>query len=128
MQSAVGESFVFLSLVVGMAICAYWAAYATRLGLKLKLRYFQARYLERKMNTQGEFIISEEGVFFNPTNKGIESPDKEEHLLYPAQGAARMDGFIGSAKPNYFSLLMPCMFFVIYWVVLLMYLLDMFIL
>jgi hypothetical protein len=109
--------FVLLGLVIGMAICVYWTVSATRLQLKLKLRYFQARFLERKMNCIGECICSDESIFFDPDIRRLESPDDKEILIYPTAGLSRMDGFIGSIKPRYFSWLMPMMFFVIYWVV-----------
>jgi hypothetical protein len=109
--------FVLFSLVIGMAICLYWAASAIRLQLKLKLRYFQVRFLERKMNCLGECIFSDESVFFDPDIRLIESPDNKETLYYPTSGIARMDGFIGSAKPRYFSWLMPIMFFAMYWII-----------
>jgi len=104
-------------LVIGMAICVYWAAYSIRIQLKLKLRYFQARFLERKMNCIGENIFSDESVFFDPETMSIDSPDKKESLLYPTTGLMRMDGFIGAAKPRYFSWFMPILFFAIYWVI-----------
>jgi hypothetical protein len=115
--SAMDLLFVLFSLVIGMAICVYWAASAIRLQLKLKLRYFQVRFLERKMNCIGECIFSDESIFFDPDIRRIDSPDNKETLYYPTSGIARMDGFIGSAKPRYFSWIMPIMFFVIYWII-----------
>lgn len=109
--------FVLLSLVIGMSICSYWSVSAIRLQLRLKLRYFQARFLERKLQCIGEYLLSEESVFFEPTVRHLESPDGKEHLHYPTKGLSRMDGFIGSAKPRYFSWLLPIMFFIFYWVI-----------
>ena len=109
--------FVLLSLVVGMSICSYWSVSAIRLQLRLKLRYFQARFLERKMQCVGEYLLSDESIFFEPTVRHLESADGKEHLYYPTKGLSRMDGFIGAAKPRYFSWLLPIMFFVFYWVI-----------
>jgi hypothetical protein len=111
--------FVLLCLVIGMAVCVYWLTSAIRLQLKLKLRYFQARFLERKMNCVGECIFSDESLFFDRDMRRIESPDNKETLFYPTSGMARMDGFIGSAKPRYFSWIMPVLFFIFYWVIFL---------
>lgn len=97
--------------VMGMSICVYWIAWAMRLQLKLKVRYFQARYLERKMGSAGEFICSDESLFFNPSVRRLESPDKVEAVMFPESGLTRMDGFLGAAKPRYFSWMMPTMFF-----------------
>ena len=106
--------FIFFSHTIGISINAYWMASSTRLQLKLKLRYFQARYLERKLNRKGEYLISDESLFFNPEIGKVESPDGKETAFYPTEGFLRMDGFIGAAKPRTLSLLMPLLFFVIY--------------
>jgi hypothetical protein len=106
--------FVFFCLVIGISINTYWTASSMRLQIKLKLRYFQARFLERKLNRTGEFLFSDESLFFNPTIRQIKSPDGEETTYYPTKGFLRMDGFVGSAKPRHLSLLMPFMFFAIY--------------
>ncbi len=106
--------FIFFSHAIGISINAFWAASSTRLQLKLKLRYFQARYLERKLNRKGEYIISDESIFFNPKIRKVESPDGKETVFYPTEGFLRMDGFIGGAKPRILSLLMPLLFFIIY--------------
>jgi len=108
---------IFLCLTSGLSINTYWVTFATRTQLKLKLRYFQARYLERKMNSIGEYIFSDEHLFFEPTIRFLESPDKKESIKYPTKGLSRMDGFIGAAKPRYFSWLMPCLFTVIYMII-----------
>lgn len=68
---------IFFCLVIGMATCSYWAASTIRLQLKLKLRYFQARFFERKINSTGENIISDEAPFFTPSIRHLESPDKK---------------------------------------------------
>jgi hypothetical protein len=108
---------LFSCLVIGMASCTYWAATSIRLQLKLKLRYFQARFLERKMNRIGENIVSDESPFFSPSVRHLESPDHKENLRYPTDGLLRMDGFVGAAKPRHFSWFLPIIFFVIYCVV-----------
>jgi hypothetical protein len=116
-----GLSYFYLSvhyllfwLAIGMFLCVFWIASAMRLQLKLKLRYFQARYLERKMDSAGESFCSDEGIFFNPETRKIESPDKKEVLQYPAKGLARMDGFLGAAKPRYLTWILPSIFFILY--------------
>ena len=106
--------FVLFCHVVGILINAHWATSAMRLQLKLKLRYFQARYLERKLDQAGEYFLTDESVFFNPANGRLESPDGKETVIYPKEGAFRMDGFVGAAKPRMFSLLMPVVFFLIF--------------
>ena len=110
-------AFIFSCIIVGIAINIYWIVFAMRIQLKLKLHYFQVRYMERKMNCEGACIYSDEAVFFNPDMRMIESPDNKETLYYPTSGASRMDGFIGSLKPRHFSWLLPCLFILIYWVV-----------
>ena len=116
-----GSSYFYIStyfflfwLVIGMFACILWIASAMRLQLKLKLRYFQARYLERKMDSAGENFCSDEDIFFDPETRKIESPDKKEVLQYPAKGLARMDGFLGAAKPRYRTWILPSIFFILY--------------
>jgi len=109
-----GYAYLLFWFVIGMFVCAFWIASAMRLQLKLKLRYFQARYLERKMDTAGENFCSDENYFFNPKIWKIESPDKKELLQYPVKGFARMDGFIGAAKPRYLTWMLPGIFFFLY--------------
>ncbi len=106
--------FIFFSHTIGISINAYWIASSTRLQLKLKLRYSHARFLERKINRQGEYLISDESLFFNPEIGKVESPDGKETVFYPTEGLLRMDGFIGAAKPRLLSLSMPFLFFIIY--------------
>ncbi len=112
-------AFILFLLVIGISVCAYWTGSSMRIQLKLKLRYFQARFLERKMNCTGEYIFSDESIFFDPDLRKIESPDKKETLDYPTSGLLRMDGVIGSAKPRHFTLLLPSIFFIIYCVIFL---------
>jgi hypothetical protein len=109
-----GYTFLLFWLVIGMLLCAFWITSAMRLQLKLKLRYFQARYLERKMDTPGETFFSDESIFFNRAIRKIESPDKKEFLEYPRKGLTRMDGFIGAAKPRYLTWILPSIFFLLY--------------
>lgn len=106
--------FILLCHVFGLSINTFWTASSMRMQLKLKLRYFQARFLERKINRPGEFIFSDESLFFDAKNGQIESPDREETLIYPRKGPLRMDGFIGSAKPRVLSLFFPIIFFIIF--------------
>jgi hypothetical protein len=116
-----GSSYFYIStyfflfwLVIGMFVCIYWIASAMRLQLKLKLCYFQARYLERKMDSAGENFCSDEDIFFDSKIRKIESPDKKELLQYPVKGFARMDGFIGAAKPRHLTWVLPGIFFILY--------------
>lgn len=106
--------FMLFCYVIGMAINSYWTTSSMRLQLKLKLRYFQARCLERKLNIEGEFFVTDEALFFDPAIGQVESPDGKEKVVYPREGALRMDGFVGAAKPRLFSLLIPSVLFVIY--------------
>ena len=108
-------TLIFSCLMIGMSIDAHWVASAMREQLKLKLRYFQARSMERMFNNAGEYIFSDEATFFSPNIRQLKSPDNKESLQYPTSGLARMDGFIGSAKPRYFSWMVPCLFITIYW-------------
>ena len=105
---------MLFSFVIGIAINSYWTTSSMRLQLKLKLRYFQARYLERKLNNEGEFFISDESIFFNSSIGQVKSPDAKEMVVYPSEGSLRMDGFVGAAKPRLLSLMIPFIFFVIY--------------
>ena len=106
-------TMVLMSLVIGMAVSSYWIAYAMRLQIKLKLRYFQARFLERKLGGVGEDIFSGDGRF-NKDVTSLESPDGKETITYPKEGTMSMDGFFGGAKPRLLSWYMPMMFFFLF--------------
>jgi hypothetical protein len=110
-------ALIFICITTGTSLGAYWITFAMRVQLRLKLRYFQARVLERKLNAVGEYIFSDENIFFEPDIRRLESFDEKETLLYPTRGLARMDGIIGAAKPRYFSWLMPIFFIFIYWLI-----------
>jgi len=118
------SSFLLFWFALGMVVCVLWITTSMRLQLKLKLRYFQARYLERKMDSAGENFCSDEGIFFNRQIRKIESPDKKELLQYPVKGLARMDGFIGAAKSRYLNWILPSIFFFFYLVSWLYFLLG----
>jgi hypothetical protein len=107
----ISSTAVLMSLVIGMAVSAYWVAYSMRLQLRLKLRYFQARFLERKLGGVGEDILAGDARF-NKDKTTLESPDGVETIVYPRKGALRMDGVFGGAKPRVLSVLMPGIFFV----------------
>jgi hypothetical protein len=109
----ISSATVLMSLVIGMAISAYWVAYSMRLQLRLKLRYFQARHLERMLGGVGEDIFTGDALF-NKDMTLLESPDGVETIVYPRKGALRMDGLFGSAKPRVLSALMPGMFFILF--------------
>ena len=109
-----GASYPLVWLGIGMLVCVFWITFAMRLQLKLKLRYFQARYLERKIDSPGENFFSDEEIFFNRKTGEIESPDKKEVLQYPTKGFTRMDGFMGTAKPRYLTWVLSGIFFIIY--------------
>lgn len=119
-----GNSFLLFWFALGMLVCVLWITTSMRLQLKLKLRYFQARYLERKMDSAGENFCSDEGIFFNPAIRKIESPDKKELLQYPVKGLGRMDGFIGAAKSRYLNWILPSIFFFFYLVTWIYFLLG----
>jgi hypothetical protein len=109
-----GAAYPLVWLSIGMLLCALWIAFAMRLQLKLKLRYFQVRYLERKIDSPGENFFSDEEIFFNTKTGKIESSDKKELLQYPTKGFTHMDGFMGRAKPRYLTWMLPSIFFIIY--------------
>ncbi len=109
----ISSAAVLMSIVIGMAVCAYWVAYSMRLQLRLKLRYFQARHLERKLGGVGEDILTGDALF-NKDMTSLESPDGKETINYPRKGALRMDGFFGGAKPRVLSALMPAVFFILF--------------
>jgi len=119
-----GHSFVLFWFALGMFVCIFWITSSMRLQLKLKLRYFQARYLERKMDSAGENFCSDESIFFNPEIRKIESPDKKELLQYPVKGLNRMDGFMGAAKSHYLTWILPSIFFFFYLVTWIYFLLG----
>mgnify|MGYP001828964329 CR=1 FL=1 len=109
----ISSAAVLMSLVIGMAVSAYWVAYSMRLQLRLKLRYFQARHLERKLGGVGEDIFAGDSRF-NKDMTELASPDGVETIVYPRKGALRMDGVFGGAKPRVLSALMPTVFFVLF--------------
>jgi hypothetical protein len=116
--------YLLFWLTIGMVTCLFWTSSAMRLQLKLKLRYFQARYLERKMDSAGEYFFSDEDIFFDHEIRKIESPDKKEIVQYPMKGLSRMDGFLGAAKPRYLSWILPSIFFILYLVIFIDTLVD----
>ncbi|KJR42407.1 membrane protein [Candidatus Magnetoovum chiemensis] len=105
---------VILLIIVGEILCVYWIIASMRTQMKLKLRYFQARYLERRMDIPGVTFFTDESKYFNPKFKYIESPDKVEKIEYPSTGMTRMDGFAGSAKPRHLSWILPSILFLFY--------------
>jgi len=113
-SSNLGSVFLLFSQVMGIIICIFWIGFAMRLQLKLKLRYYQARYLERKMEVSGENFFSDENIFFNPELRKIESPDKKELLEYPTKGLFKLEGYIGALKPRYMSWTLPYFFIILY--------------
>jgi len=66
------------------------------------------------LDGNGEYIISDESLFFNPEIRKVDSPDGKETVFYPTEGPSRMDGFVGVARPRILSLIMPLLFFIIY--------------
>ena len=119
-----GHYFVLFWSAFGMFVCLFWITSSMRLQLKLKLRYFQARYLERKMDSAGENFCSDEAIFFNRQIRKIESPDKKEFLQYPVKGLSRMDGLMGAAKSRYLTWILPGIFFLFYLVTYIYFLLG----
>lgn len=124
--SFTGTFSAMACIVIGETLCIYWVISSMRMQLKLKLRYFQARALERKMSINGEYILSEEFIFFDSKSSRIESFDKKDYVDYPAKGTLRMDGFAGSAKPRHLSWILPTLFFLIYWIFFIWILLKIF--
>ncbi len=108
-------TFIFICTVVGMLVNVNWIIFAMRTQLRLKLRYFQARTMERKMNSFSENIFSDEHIFFDPDIYRLDSFDNKEVLLYPSRGLTGMDGFVGSAKPRHLSWILPAIFITIDW-------------
>ncbi|KJU87099.1 membrane protein [Candidatus Magnetobacterium bavaricum] len=106
-------SVLFL-IVIGEFTCLYWIISSMKIQMKLKLRYFQARYMERRYGTRDEAFFTDEASYFNPSIGYVESPDKRERVDYPKAGATRMDGFAGSAKPRHLSWAMVSVLFFIY--------------
>ncbi|MBF0458554.1 MAG: hypothetical protein HQK99_11755 [Nitrospirae bacterium] len=117
-------SVLFLS-VIGEFICVHWLISSMKHQMKLRLRYFQARFLERKQGITGETFLSDESLYFNPSIGYVESADKVERVEYPSKGATRMDGFAGSAKPRLLTWLMVSAIFFMYVALLLWVLTDM---
>lgn len=115
---------ILFCLIIGMAISTYWTAYASRLELNLKVKYFQLRYFERKMNRQGENIFSGLTPFFTPGIGKLESYDKEEILLFPKATLSHLDGFFGSIQPKHLSVFIPFLFFLffvlIFWFIIIL--------
>ncbi|MBF0591280.1 MAG: hypothetical protein HQL02_04255 [Nitrospirae bacterium] len=105
---------VLFILVIGEFLCVYWIIASMKIQMKLKLRYFQARFLERKQGIRGETFFSDESSYFNPSIGYVESPDRRERVDYPSTGAIRMDGFAGAAKPRHLSWVMASVIFFIY--------------
>jgi hypothetical protein len=118
------SSLVLYWSALGMFVCIVWITSSLRLQLKLKLHYFQARYLERKMDAAGESFCSDESIFFNSQIRKIESPDKKETLEYPMKGVSRTDGFIGAAKSRYLTWIIAGIFFFFYLVTSIYFLLG----
>lgn len=119
-----GYPSVLFWLIIGMFVCVFWISSTLRVQLKLKLRYFQARYLERKMDSAGENFFSDESIFFNPKIRKLESPDEKEVLEYPGKGFKRMDGLFGAAKPRHLTWILPSVFFVFYFIAWIFFLID----
>lgn len=117
-------SVLFLA-VIGEFICVHWLISSMKHQMKLRLRYFQGRFLERKLGIAGETFLSDESLYFNPSIGYVESADKIERVEYPSQGATRMDGFAGAAKPRLLTWLMVSAIFFMHVALLLWVLTDM---
>ncbi len=105
---------VLFCLIVGMTVSTYWTSYASRLELNLKVKYFQLRYFERKMNREGENIFSGLRPFFSPGIGKLECPDQKEILSFPRGHIFSIDGKLGSIQPKHISLFVPFLFFIMY--------------
>ncbi|MBF0516571.1 MAG: hypothetical protein HQK97_05555 [Nitrospirae bacterium] len=118
-------SVLFL-IVIGEFICVHWVISSMKHQMRLKLRYFQARYLERRQGVSGAAIFSDESHYFDPAIGYVESCDKIERVDYPSSGPTAMDGFLGGAKPRHLTWLMVAVIFFIYVALLLWVLNEMF--
>ncbi|MBF0541270.1 MAG: hypothetical protein HQK91_07460 [Nitrospirae bacterium] len=101
-------------LICGMVLTTRWAIIAMKSQLKIKLRYFQARSIERKINCQCFSIITDEQHFYNPDIHKLESFDNAESLDYPQKGPTGMDGYLGSTKPRMITMVPASFFFFTY--------------
>ncbi|MCG6551233.1 MAG: hypothetical protein L7F77_02805 [Candidatus Magnetominusculus sp. LBB02] len=124
-KSKVVNMLVMFLAVTGEFTCVHWLITSMKHQMKLKLRYFQARYLERQQGLCGGQFLSDEMHYFNPSIGYVESPDKVERVTYPSSGATSMDGFAGSAKPRHLTWFMASMMFIVYIALLLWVAADM---
>lgn len=113
-MSSLEIMLVLFCLIVGMTVSTYWTSYASRLELNLKVKYFQMRYFERKMNREGENVFSGLRPFFSPGIGKLECPDQKEILSFPRGHIFSIDGKLGSIQPKHISLFVPFLFFIIY--------------
>jgi hypothetical protein len=109
----IGVATVLMSLAIGMVVGTYWMGYVSRLQLRLKLRYFQARYLERKLGGVGEDVLTGDSRF-NKDSGALESPDGQETIVFPGGAASRTQGHLVSARRRLLSVVTPAVFFVIF--------------
>lgn len=109
----IATAAILTTLAIGMVVGAYWIGYASRLQLRLKLRYFQARYLERKLGGVGEDVLSGDARF-NKDVTELESPDGEEIIVYPHGASRRASGLLESTRRRLPSVVTPVLFFMIF--------------
>ncbi|MCG8421256.1 MAG: hypothetical protein MJE77_25330 [Proteobacteria bacterium] len=107
-SNPMARTFLLLLLTMGMGLCTYWTAQSLRLQMRLKLRYFQTRAVERAMGNPNTNLLSDEATFFNKHE--LVASDGLEKMLYPDS----LDGFMGHLRMRAWSWFLPCMFFVSY--------------
>ena len=95
-----------MGLVTGMLLTLAWLAGGMRIQMKLKLRYFQARYLERELGLANNGIYKDEGSFFGKERE-LKSPDGTKTLRYPKN----LDGFFAKINPSIWEWFLPLIFF-----------------
>ena len=109
----IGFAAILTTLALGMMVGVYWIGYASRLQLRLKLRYFQARYLERKLGGVGEDVLTGD-TRFNKDTTTLESPDGEETIVFPYGASVQPSGVLESSRRRLLSVVTPSIFFVIF--------------
>jgi hypothetical protein len=108
----IGLTLIFFCIAVGLMISTYWITFILRAQLKLKLRFFQARYLERKLGAEGEHFLTDE-VSFNKQSQILKSPDGVETVTYPKS----LEGRLGSTRSWHLSSFMPTFFAALYFLI-----------
>ena len=109
----IGIAAVLMSLAIGMVVGVYWMGNVSRLQQRLKLRYFQARYLERKLGGVGEDVLTGDSRF-NKDSTTLESPDGKETIVFPLGLSSQSQNPLASARRRLLSVVAPAVFFMIF--------------